>query len=205
MTAPALPASGLSIRPVRPADREALFDICLKTADSGADGTALFSDPRLPGYVWAVPYATLEPDFAFVLTRDDHPIGYVIAAPDTAAFERRLETEWWPGVRRAVADLTPRLPLDANALAHIMTPERHDPARLDAYPAHLHINILPEAQSGGWGRRLIETELAALAKAGVRGVQLGVSPTNARARGFYAHVGFTDISRGDEVVFAMKL
>jgi ribosomal protein S18 acetylase RimI-like enzyme len=39
----------------------------------------------------------------------------------------------------------------------------------------------------------------------VRGVQLGVSPTNARARGFYAHVGFTDISRGDEVVFAMKL
>jgi hypothetical protein len=145
MTAPALPASGLAIRPVRPADREALFDICLKTADSGTDGTALFSDPKLPGYVWAVPYATLEPDFAFVLTRDDHPIGYVIAAPDTAAFERRLETEWWPGVRRAVADLTPRLPLDANALAHINTPEADDPARLADYPAHLHINILPEA------------------------------------------------------------
>jgi len=205
MTAPALPASGLSIRPVRPADREALFDICLKTADSGADGTALFSDPKLPGYVWAVPYAVLEPAFAFVLTSNDRPIGYVIAAPDTAAFERRLEAEWWPGVRRAVAGFVPRLPLDANALAHIMTPERDDPTLLDAYPAHLHINILPEAQAGGWGRRLIETELDALANAGVRGVHLGVSPTNERAKGFYAHVGFTDISRGDEVVFAMKL
>jgi ribosomal protein S18 acetylase RimI-like enzyme len=147
----------------------------------------------------------LEPDFAFVLTRDDYPIGYVIAAPDTAAFERRLEAEWWPEVRRAVAGFVPRLPLDANALTHIMTPESHDPALLAAYPAHLHINILPEAQAGGWGRRLIETELAALASAGVRGVQLGVSPTNERARGFYAHVGFTDISRGDDVVFAMKL
>jgi ribosomal protein S18 acetylase RimI-like enzyme len=205
MTAPASHSPGLAIRPVRPADREALFDICLKTADSGADGTELFSDPKLPGYVWAVPYAVLEPDFAFVLARDDRPIGYVVAAPDTAAFERRLEAEWWPEIRRIVAGYLPRRPLDANALAHINTPEADDPARLEAYPAHLHINVLPEAQGGGWGRRLIETELDALRRAAVRGVHLGVSPTNTRARGFYAHVGFTDVSRGDEVVFAMKL
>lgn len=197
--------SGLLIRHARPADRDALFEICLRTADSGTDATALFSNPKLPGYVWAVPYATLEPDFAFVLTRDDRTIGYVVAAPDTAAFTRRLEAEWWPEVRRTVADHVASRPLDANALAHINTPERDDPALARDYPAHLHINILPEAQLGGWGRRLIATELDALARAGVRGVRLGVSPANERAKGFYRHVGFTDISRGDGVLFAMKL
>jgi len=205
MTAPAPAAAGLSIRQARPADRDALFEICLRTADSGVDATALFSDPKLPGYVWAVPYAVLEPDFAFVLARGDRAIGYVVAAPDTVAFERRLETEWWPEVRRAVAGHVASRRLDAGTLERINTPEAHGEWLAADYPAHLHINILPEAQGGGWGRRLIETELDALRRAGIRGVHLGVSPYNERAKGFYRHVGFTDISRGDDVLFAMKL
>lgn len=205
MTAPATPASGLHIRQAVPADRDALFEICLKTADSGKDATALYSEPRLPGYVWAVPYAELEPDFAFVLAEDGRAIGYVVAAADTAAFEKRLETAWWPGVRRAIAGFVPSRPLDAVALERINAPEAHSDWLAADYPAHLHINILPQAQAAGWGRRLIETELEALRRAGIRGVHLGVSPTNERAKGFYRHVGFTDISREDHVFFGMKL
>ena len=52
---------------------------------------------------------------------------------------------------------------------------------------------------------MIETELDALRRAGVKGVQLGVSPTNVRAMGFYRHLGFVDISKPGHVTYAMKL
>jgi ribosomal protein S18 acetylase RimI-like enzyme len=52
---------------------------------------------------------------------------------------------------------------------------------------------------------MIDAELDALRRAGVRGVQLGVSPTNLRAKGFYEHIGFTDISQPGDLTFGMKL
>ena len=197
--------SGLHIRRAEPRDRDALYEICLLTADSGADATALYSDRKLPGYIWAAPYGELEPDFAFVLADGDKAVGYVIGAPDTAAFEARLERDWWPMVRRAVAGVRPKAKLDEGALSRIAKPETHLAWLAEDYPAHLHINLLPVAQSGGWGRRLIDTELDALRRAGVRGVHLGVSPTNERAKGFYSHVGFEDLSRDGRVLYGMRL
>lgn len=198
-------SSGLSIRQARQTDSDALFEICLKTADSGNDATALYSDPHLPGYLWAAAYGALEPDFAFLLVEGDEALGYVIATPDTAAFVKRLETEWWPEVRRKVAGLVPSLPGDADALKRIANPEEREPWFDADYPAHLHINLLPKVQSGGWGRRMIETELNALRAAGVRGIHLGVSPTNERAKGFYKHIGFDDLSSDGRVRFGMIL
>lgn len=198
------PRAAYRIRRFEPHDMAALYEICLLTADSGVDASALYSDRRLPGYIWSAPYGALEPDFAFLLADGDRVLGYVVAAPDTVAFEARLERDWWPKVRAEVAGMTPQKPLDEGVLRRIATPERHETALQD-YPAHLHINLLPEAQSGGWGRRMIETELDALRRAGVSGVQLGVSPDNERAKGFYAHVGFTDISGPGHVTYAMTL
>jgi ribosomal protein S18 acetylase RimI-like enzyme len=192
------------IRRAAPADIDALFEICLLTADSGKDARALYSDRRLPGYLWAAAYGRLEPDFAFMLSNGDRALGYTIGTPDTAAFEDRLEREWLPEVRASLSGFTPRTESDEMALGRINAPERHDPAQLIDYPAHLHINLLPEAQSSGWGRRMMETELDALRQAGVRGVQLGLSPANTRAKGFYEHLGFTDISRPGHVTFGMK-
>jgi ribosomal protein S18 acetylase RimI-like enzyme len=193
------------IRQATADDREALYDICLRTADAGVDATALYGKPRLPGSIWAVPYAVLEPDFAFVLADEQRAIGYVLGVPDTAAFVARLQREWWPQVRATFADTSPRSEAEANALSRIATPEHPLTYLLADYPAHLHINVLPEAQSGGWGRQLVERELAALRQAGVPGVHLGVSPTNERAKGFYRHLGFDDVSRDGKVTFAMSL
>jgi len=199
------PTSQYRIRRAEPRDAEALYEICLLTADAGVDASSLYSDRQLPGYIWAAAYRELEPDFAFVLTDGGRVLGYVLAAPDTAAFEARLEREWWPKVRAKLTGFEPRTAHDRMALSRITTPERRDPAQLAEYPAHLHINLLPEAQSGGWGRRMIETELEALRRAGVKGVQLGVAPTNVRASGFYAHLGFVDISLPGHLTFGMKL
>jgi len=193
------------IRQATADDREALYDICLRTADAGVDATALYSNRRLPGSIWAVPYAVFEPDFAFVLADNRRALGYVLGVPDTAAFVERLERDWWPQVRASFANVRPRTEAEADALFRIATPERPLSYLLADYPAHLHINLLPEAQSGGWGRQLIEQELAALRQAGVPGVHLGVSPTNERAKGFYRHLGFEDVSRDGKVSFAMSL
>jgi ribosomal protein S18 acetylase RimI-like enzyme len=197
--------SAYRIRRAEPGDADALYEICLRTADAGVDATALYSDRRLPGFIWAAAYGTLEPDFSFVLTDGDRVLGYVLATPDTAAFEDRLRREWWPKIRAELVGFKPVTSHDEMALSRINTPERRDPAQLAEYPAHLHINILPEAQSGGWGRRMIETELDALRRAGVKAVQLGVAPTNDRAKGFYEHLGFVDISQPGHVTYGMKL
>lgn len=199
-------SGGRAIRRTKPADLPAIYEICLKTADAGVDASALYSDPQMPGTIWAAPYAVLEPEFAFVLGDGDRPaLGYVLAVPDTAAFDRRLEAEWWPEARRRFAGFVPRNETEVGALERILTPESRAGELLEQYPAHLHINLLPEAQGGGWGRRLIETELDALRQAGVKGVHLGVSPTNERAKGFYRALGFTDVSRDGRVIFAMSL
>jgi ribosomal protein S18 acetylase RimI-like enzyme len=63
----------------------------------------------------------------------------------------------------------------------------------EEYPSHLHIDLLPPFQGGGWGRRLMETAMEALRADGSKGLHLGVSAKNERALGFYEHLGFTEL------------
>ena len=65
------------------------------------------------------------------------------------------------------------------------------------YPAHLHIDLLPDAQGAGHGRALIDTFRAAAAEAGAPALHVGVDPANTRALGFYARLGFTPIPVAD--------
>ena len=67
-------------------------------------------------------------------------------------------------------------------------------AELDDYPAHLHIDLLPEAQGAGWGRALMEGLQDALRAGGSPGVHLGVSARNQRALGFYRHLGYEELA-----------
>ncbi|WHO72009.1 GNAT family N-acetyltransferase [Rhizobium sp. BT03] len=197
--------SNCFIRPAIEADTDALFDICLKTANGGEDASALYSDPHLPGYIWSVPYLKFARDFAFVLVQGDRPVGYVVGVPDTGGFDKTLEANWWPFVRREIAGLTPTRPRDADVIERIQNPRSGTTWLQDDYPAHLHINILPGLQAGGWGRKMISTELEALRNHGVAAVHLGVDPNNERARGFYRHLGFSELERDGSVAFAMRI
>ena len=116
----------------------------------------------------------------------------MLAARDTAAFAQRCETEWFPPLRL-------RYPLPSESEegkskdAWIIREIHHGHDRENrwpGFPAHLHIDIMPEGQSGGWGRKLMETLWERLREVGVPGVFLGVSKMNANAVGFYQHIGF---------------
>ncbi|WP_336748238.1 GNAT family N-acetyltransferase [Pantoea vagans] len=193
------------IRPATPADYPALYRICLETADAGSDARALYSDPDYPGQRFAVPYARFAPDFAFVLERDNEVQGYVVATPDTRAFEAQLQAEWWPQLQEKYRDRSPSAPLDSKVLDAIRHPDQAAETLVTQWPAHLHINLLPAAQKGGWGRRMIEHELAALRAAGVSGVHLGVSLQNEQVCAFYARMGFTPIQRSNAIYMGQLL
>ncbi|WP_336755956.1 GNAT family N-acetyltransferase [Pantoea sp. USHLN298] len=193
------------IRPATPADYPALYRICLETADAGGDARALYSDPDYPGQRFAVPYARFAPDFAFVLESAGEVVGYVVAAPDTRAFEAQLETQWWPLLQQHYQQRRADAPLDDKILDAIRHPDRAADALVTQWPAHLHINLLPAAQKGGWGRKMIEHELAALRAAGVSGVHLGVSLQNEQVCAFYQRMGFTPIMRSNAIYMGQLL
>lgn len=187
------------IRQARPEDRDALFSICLLTADAGGDASALYSDPDYPGLIWSVPYLDFAPEHAFVLEEDGTVTGYIVGTSDTKAFENQLDKSWWPMLAEKYAGRKSAADFDDRVLSYIRNPQHAKASLVENYPAHLHINLLPSAQSGGWGRKLVETELASLESAGAKGVHLGLSLTNDRAYGFYKHIGLSEIGRDNAI------
>lgn len=179
------------IRAYRPSDLDAVYDICVRTADDGQDGRGRQSVDTLVGDVYAAPYVVLEPEHAHIL--DDgtgRAVGYIIGTADTARFVRRYREEWLPRVAGRYDGADPR---DKELFARLHGPEYMLYPTLTEHPAHLHIDLLPEAQGRGLGRSMIRAFLDGLRAAGVRGVHLGVSPTNAAARAFYRRLGFTPL------------
>lgn len=135
--------------------------------------------------IFALPYVDLEPALAFVVDTGERVAGYVVATADTRAFVDRYRREWLPAFERKYAALEPSSILDMG-----LDPDRMMIDELEEYPAHLHIDLLPELQGQGMGRQLIRVLLAALREQGVPGVHLGVSPSNTNARAFYQRLGF---------------
>ncbi|GAB3432343.1 GNAT family N-acetyltransferase [Actinophytocola sediminis] len=187
------------IRRFRPDDKLAMYDICLRTGDHGADATGLYADSALIGQVYVGPYLALAPRLAFVAADEDGVAGYVIGAEDTRAFESACERDWWPGLReRYPRTAFPPESRDGKLVRLLHEPPEAEQHVVERYPAHLHIDLLPRLQGRGFGRRLLETLFDALRAAGAPAVHLGVSALNERALAFYDHIGFTEVRRHPE-------
>lgn len=181
------------IRPFRPGDEPALSDICVRTGDAGGDATGLYSSDDLLGAIFVLPYVTRHPDYAWVVESDDaRVIGYVVGAPDTQAFDAWFRDEWWPRYREQFPPPTRPESAEDHILdgAYRRASGPSESAASD-YPAHLHIDLMPEMQGQGFGRALIETLMDRFRDAGVPGVHLVASARNTGAAAFYPRVGFT--------------
>ncbi len=200
------------LRPFRPGDEPELADICLRTADAGADGTGILDDDDIWAAVFVLPYVARHPDLAFVIETDDGRVaGYVVGTDDTDAFEEWFRTDWWPriGARwpQPEADLPDSERSRQDAVLSYAYGRRADAESFAArYPAHLHIDLLPELQGQGWGRRLIAALTDALRGAGSPGIHLVASGTNTGAIAFYERLGFTRLAApADVAAFGMSL
>lgn len=189
-----------AIRPFRAGDESAIARICLLTADAGQDATGILPDDDLWAVVFALPYVQRHPDFAFVADDDTGtPAAYILAAPDTRAFDAWFRDEWWPQHRDrwplpARADRSREAAIIRSAWRRGTENPQPEAEQLEAaYPAHLHIDLLPHLQGQGLGRLLIGTMLDRLRAASVPGVQLGVDPRNTGAQAFYSRLGFAPL------------
>ncbi|HEX6468699.1 MAG TPA: GNAT family N-acetyltransferase [Streptosporangiaceae bacterium] len=182
------------VRPYRPGDHAALYDVCVRTADMGADARHIYPDPDIVPSVYAGPYVHLEPDLAFVVDDGGRVVGYIIGTADTAAFVKAYRASWLPPLesRYPAPAGPPRTPTDT-MVATLHNPERMLRPELAGYPAHLHIDLLPAYQRRGHGRRLMSAFLDALRRKGVPAVHLGMDPANTGARAFYDSLGFHEI------------
>ena len=200
----------MGIRRAREADTDDLYAVCLGTGADGTDASDLYGDPRLLGEVFVGPYLRHSPDFAWAYAdADDRARGYVLGVLDTTSFENVLATAWWP-LLQARHPLVPETanPHDREMVEYLHHPQRRPASLLEAYPSHLHIDMLPDVQGGGRGGRMLGTLLDALAAAGSPGVHLGVSPANLRAIGFYEHFRFAaepSASSADELIMIRAL
>jgi ribosomal protein S18 acetylase RimI-like enzyme len=187
------------VRPYRPGDREALADICVRTADNGGDSRHLYPDQGLMPALFAEPYAHFEPDLAFVV--DDgsgRAAGYILGTADTRRFVDAFREDWLPRVtdRFPEPEGPPSTPTE-EMIALLYRPERMILPQLDGHPAHLHIDLLPSFQRRGLGRELMRTFLEALRTKGVPAVHLSMLTANTPARAFYDRLGFHEIDVPD--------
>lgn len=196
------------IRPARPGDEPGAYYVCLKTGDHGQDGESLYQeDPDALGRMFVGPYLAFEPELSLILEDEQGICGYALGALNSRAFYARYEAEWRQ-------DLCARFPAPQGDLSHWSRaqhvhycyhhPDYFCPEPYDAYPSHLHIDLLPRAQGRGYGRRMLEQIMDTLRRRGSPGAHLGVSTLNTRAFGFYQRLGFRGLirvgsDRGDPV------
>jgi ribosomal protein S18 acetylase RimI-like enzyme len=193
------------IRRATIADLPGAYRVCLLTGDGGDDASGQFRNPDLLGHVFVGPYVVGEPELALVAADRDGVAGYCLAARDTRAFAAWAEAAWWPPLRAAYPRRN-EATRDSEIIDLLFDPPVAEPGVVDAYPAHLHIDLLERARGTGTGRRLIERQLLQLADAGARAAHLTVGATNSNAIAFYEHLGWQVLRRGDgELVMGIEL
>jgi GNAT superfamily N-acetyltransferase len=193
----------IRIRPLVIQDTPYLYEICLKTGDAGKDASPLFADPYLLGQYYAAPYALYPNALGFIVEKDWLPRAYIVSVPDSAAFRLWMERVWLPPLRE-------RYPLPYPAektaseselrLINLLYTDRTGarPPWYASYPAHLHIDLLPDIQGQGWGRKLTRVLFDALAEQKVPGLHLGVSRRNPGAMAFYDKIGLSVLEEDEK-------
>ncbi|KAL7282451.1 hypothetical protein ACG7TL_003922 [Trametes sanguinea] len=189
------------VRPVKPTDSPALNRICLLTGNAGQSAEGLHKYGELIGLVYAEPYAHIPATYGFVMVdpaKGDEIVGYILGAYDTRAYEQHAIDEWFPRVRANYA-YPPETndgatEADKRYIGILYNPPRAPQAAVDYSPAHLHIDILPEYQRQGWGRRLIARAIEHLREEmGLAKLWLELDPKNEGAKRFYERLGFNEL------------
>ena len=190
-----------SIRSYKSADTSAVYEICLKTGNSGQDATHLFSDPLVLGHIYVGPYMEFEPQSVFILEDDEGPCGYIMGVLDSQTYYQWMHSEWLPKIR--VNYKKPRGNLDTWDETEKITDLLFHPVSqrlLPDYPAHLHIDLLSRAQGKGQGKLLMDRFIDYLKYNKIPGLHLELSSNNDRAFNFYRKYGIEELDRDNESI-----
>lgn len=189
-------------RHCRGADAEEVINVCYRTGFMGEDltGTGRFNDIRLFGFLFCLYYVLYEPETSFVAVdsdSEDRVVGYILGTADAAGQGRGFNRTMMPRILARLFLYT--WWRHHESFAEVMYWNRHRPEKtqtidFNVYPAHLHIDILPEYQRRGIGRELMTRFEERLRVLEAGGVYLETSNHNTKALGFYRKRGFTILS-----------
>jgi len=182
-----------TIRPYQPKDKENVRHVCTQTGPSAALREGPARTAQLATYCDY--YIEREAQNCFVIAGGgDEAVGYILCAENYRRYRARFMREYLPRVKGL------RLRLECWGAAWL--PRWY----AKKYPAHLHIDILPDYQRQGLGSQLMDALTARLRARGVPGVMLGVSAGNEKGRNFYKKYGFRQIGRAPGcVVMGLEL
>ncbi|KAF8603604.1 acyl-CoA N-acyltransferase [Ceratobasidium sp. AG-I] len=205
--------SSWSIRPVTVNDQPSLSRICLLTGDAGQSAESQHHFAELLGLVYAEPYVVISPWFGFLLIHpkpdgSEEILGYILGTPDTRRFESGIERDWYPPIRLKY----PTSPYPAEAtdsdrslIDRIHKPDTTPQEVIDVSKAHIHIDLLPQAQGYGWGTKLMSKAVGYLKEQGSDSVFVGIDPRNHKARKFYLAVGFESVATSEGEFYRLDL
>ena len=182
----------LRIRPYRAEDRTAVRSIAFATGYMGEPVDWLWGDRETFADVITRYYTDREPESLLVGECDGTVVGYLSgcvdsrAAAGSAAREIGRIVRRGGFLRRGMAAFFWRSIFDLARDRSVRDDVLHDPR----FPAHLHVDLLPEGRGRGLGRRLVHAWLGRLRERGVPGVHLGTFAENAGALRFFSGFGF---------------
>jgi ribosomal protein S18 acetylase RimI-like enzyme len=193
--------SEIVIRRYEKEDEAAVEEITFRTGFQGEDltGRGYFDDKRLFFLIFIYYYARYEPEHFFVAvdTTDSTVVGFICGTPDTVSQRAHFLRTMTPRIAlRAFLVTVWRYPRTFKTLLGFIRTARDlnigstSVPIDDEYPAHLHIDLLPEYQSQGIGTRLMARFETHMRGQHVAGIHLGTTNRNHKAVPFYRKMGF---------------
>lgn len=181
------------IRTVHPSDYEALKQISVQTAAEQNPLTTAINNPEFISDVLISGYLELEPELFYVVETEGQVVGYLTGSDDSNGFARRYMGAIFPRIALnffkfgifkniAVLDYLLRAGLQATKNSG-----KRNKAVKD-FPAHFHINLLPDYRRYGWGGQLVEIFLNELRSRKVKGVHLAT--ISDAGKNFFKKSGF---------------
>lgn len=184
----------MNIRPYEAKDKENVRFVCLNS-----EGPCKISE-RSQHFILSVYcdyYLENEPENCFVAAdENDKAVGYVICAEDFDVFKKSFVNGYYTRLKKW------EFRRRKSALKSIVPHEKYKAE----YPAHLHIDVLPEYQRLGLGHKMTNALLEHLKEKGVSGIMLTTWIKNKKGRGFYDKYGFTLLEEAKNcAVYGLKL
>lgn len=130
---------------------------------------------------------------------DDNAIAYIICTENYDAYRKIFLEEYVPRLDENM--VVWNFNAKQGAIGSTVLQEKYK----EEYPAHLHIDVLPEYHRKGIGHMLVNTLKEHLHNKGICGVMLTVGSKNMVGRGFYDKYGFDFLEQvGDDVAYGLK-
>jgi ribosomal protein S18 acetylase RimI-like enzyme len=201
--------ANIIIRNCTKRDEAQILNVCYRTGFLGEDleNKNIFNDIKLFGYLFCIYYLRYEIEHCFVAeeTNTNKIVGYIIGTMNSkkqkklfllkmgsAILFRVLTYTWWkyPETFKSIKIFIKNG--DSNG---------HPGTLYDEYPAHLHINTLPEYQHMGIGSRLIKKFETQVKENQIKGIHLETTNMNFKALPFYIKNGYNLIYESKSILW----